>query len=109
MVLVPVGEHDRLDVIGASRNIEKSGSTRSMPSISAVGNISPVSTTTIRPWCSTTVMFFPISPSPPRGVIRTGELKLGRARSQQPARLERLADHGALIVVGLDHRQAHSG
>ena len=74
-----------------SRSIEKSGSTRSMPSISAVGNIRPVSTITIRPSYSTTVMFLPISPSPPRGRIRTEEPKLGGARRQQALRLERRA------------------
>ncbi len=42
-----------------------------MPSISAVGNISPVSTTTILPPYSITVMFLPISPKPPSGNTRS--------------------------------------
>ena len=41
-----------------------------MPCISAVGNINPVSTITMRPSYSTTVMFLPISPRPPRGSTR---------------------------------------
>ena len=42
-----------------------------MPSISGVGNLRPVSTTTILPSYSTTVMFLPISPSPPSGMMRS--------------------------------------
>src|SRR3954449_11973207 len=38
-----------------------------MPIMSAVGKRSPTSTTTMRPSYSTTVMFLPISPSPPSG------------------------------------------
>src|SRR5436305_4878094 len=40
--------------------------------MSVVGNRSPVSTTTIRPSYSTTVMFLPISPTPPSGRTRRG-------------------------------------
>src|SRR5829696_4762235 len=88
-----------------SRRVEKSGRTRSMPSMSAVGNISPVSTTTIRPSNSTAVMFFPISPSPPRGRMRTLEpLKLGGAPGQQPVGLEYAPDLGPLFLVRLDDR-----
>src|SRR6266545_7256797 len=89
-----------------SRRIEKSGRTRSIPSMSAVGNISPVSTITIRPSTSTAVMFLPISPRPPSGRIRTFEAKLGGRRGQKALRLERLADRCSLLVVGLDDRQA---
>ena len=42
-----------------------------MPTISGVGKRSPTSTTTIRPSYSTTVMFLPISPRPPRGSTRS--------------------------------------
>ena len=38
-----------VDVVGPLAQVVKSGSTRSMPSWSGVGNTSPVSTTTIRP------------------------------------------------------------
>ena len=54
-----------------SRRYVKSGSTRSMPIISAVGKRRPQSTTTIRPSYSTTVMFLPISPTPPSGRTRS--------------------------------------
>ncbi len=91
-----------------SRSEEKSGSTRSMPSISAVGNITPVSTITIRPSISTAVMFLPISPSPPRGRIRSFELTpgslCGAARDQQPAALQRGANDGSLLGARGDHR-----
>src|SRR5450756_2762059 len=46
-----------------------SGITRSMPSISSRGNSTPQSSTTILPRYSTAVMFLPISPRPPRGMI----------------------------------------
>src|SRR3954451_2108008 len=89
-----------------SRRLEKSGSTRSIPSISAVGNIRPVSTITIRPSLSTAVMFLPISPSPPSGRIRTlAPLKLRGAPGQQTVRLESLPDLRPLLVVGLDDRK----
>ena len=67
-----VGDDDRLDVLARARAGRRSpGSTRSIPSISAVGNRSPVSTTTIRSSYSTTVMFLPISPRPPSGRTRS--------------------------------------
>src|SRR5829696_3008543 len=73
-----------------------------MPSISAVGNISPVSTTTILPPYSITVMFLPISPSPPRGRTRSFELFI----RLQPGALEGVPHGLALVVVGGDERQA---
>src|SRR3954447_20682766 len=89
-----------------SRKLEKSGSTRSIPSMSAVGNISPVSTITIRPSASTAVMFLPISPSPPSGRMRTFELKRSARRAREEALgFERVADDGLLLIVGLDDRQ----
>src|SRR3954449_2459683 len=57
-----------------SRRYVKSGRTRSMPIISAVGKRSPQSTTTIRPSYSTTVRFLPISPTPPSGRTRRAPL-----------------------------------
>src|SRR3954447_11842394 len=93
-----------------SRRYEKSGSTRSMPSWSGVGNISPVSTTTIAPSYSTTVMFLPISPSPPRG--RTRRAVTSRRRRSHPAQqavtLEHRPDRRLLVLAGLDHRQAET-
>src|SRR4051794_14361609 len=42
-----------------------------MPGMSASGNMSPQSTTRIRPSTSTQKQFRPISPSPPRKTMRT--------------------------------------
>src|SRR3954447_10371205 len=86
-----------------SRRYEKSGSTRSIPSWSGVGNISPVSTTTIRSSYSTTIMFLPISPSPPSG--RTRRALKWLYRGQQPVALERRADRGLLLLGGLHQGQ----
>src|SRR3712207_433792 len=93
-----------------SRRQVKSGSTRSMPSCSGVGNMSPVSTTTIRPSYSTTVMFLPISPRPPSG--RTRRVPLTPAprgaasnRAQQAVALEHDADLRGLLGRRLDQRQ----
>src|SRR5712692_2164497 len=51
-----------------------SGITRSMPSISSSGNMRPASTTTMSSPCSTASMFFPISPTPPSGMMRSAAL-----------------------------------
>src|SRR5919201_1759666 len=101
------------------RRYVKSGSTRSIPSISLVGNMSPVSTTTIAPSCSTTVMFLPISPRPPSGRIRTSLTRrvpacwtlalAGAARHQQAVAFQRLPDRGSLLVARGHQRQAHVG
>src|SRR3990172_5151102 len=48
-----------------------SGITRSIPGISSSGNIRPASITSRSPADSTAIMFNPISPRPPRGMIRT--------------------------------------
>src|SRR5216684_8909791 len=48
-----------------------SGMTRSMPSISSSGNIRPASTTTMSLPCSIAIMFLPISPTPPSGMMRS--------------------------------------
>ena len=53
-----------------------SGNTRSTPSWSGVGNVTPQSMTTIRPSYSTTYRFLPISPTPPRGMMRMGPVSL---------------------------------
>ena len=75
-----------------------------MPSISGVGNISPVSTTTILPSYSTTVMFLPISPRPAeRQHSQLRRHRLGDHRDADS--LERLTDRRALLGVGLDQRQ----
>src|SRR2546423_4873724 len=90
--------------------------------MSVVGNISPVSTTTIRPSYSTTVMFLPISPSPPSGRTRsravnrrrpcpaTGAtlrgMPLRRAAGDEEAlALQRHPHRGPLLLAGRDHRQ----
>src|SRR3954469_17416982 len=87
-----------------SRRYEKSGSTRSIPSWSGVGNISPVSTTTIAPSYSTTVMFLPISPRPPSGSTRRVPLMRSN-RAQEPVALEHRADLRLLVLARLDERQ----
>src|SRR3954451_1003401 len=92
-----------------SRRYVKSGRTRSMPTCSAVGKRRPVSTTTIAPSYSTTVMFLPISPSPPSGRTRSLLLAMFSLGSpgggEQPVALEDRADLGPLVLVGLDERQ----
>src|SRR3954451_17562898 len=92
-----------------SRRYEKSGSTRSIPCISAVGNISPVSTTTIRPSYSITVMFLPISPRPPKGSTRnllgtrssySLSLSLVLTGDRDAGSVEAGLDGGPLLLVG---------
>src|SRR3954449_4285006 len=77
-----------------------------MPIISAVGKRRPTSTTTIRSSYSTTVMFLPISPSPPRGRTRNGPLNVdpgsSRDSHEEPALLQHRADRRGLALVGLD-------
>ena len=75
VVLVAVGEDDGLDRVGCSRRYERSGSTRSMPGMSGSGNMIPQSRTTMRPSNSKTAQFRPISPRPPRKMMRTGSGK----------------------------------
>src|SRR2546425_9558729 len=48
--------------------------TRSIPSISSSGNMSPASMTRMSSPISSASMFFPISPTPPSGMIRSGGL-----------------------------------
>src|SRR5919197_1396806 len=51
-----------------------SGMTRSMPSISSSGNMSPASMTRMSSPCSSASMFLPISPTPPSGMTRRASL-----------------------------------
>src|SRR3954449_7521100 len=90
-----------------SRTYVKSGSTRSIPSWSGVGNMSPVSTTTIVPPYSTTVMFFPISPRPPSGRTRRAPL-MSSNRAQEPVVLQHGPDLPLLLLVGLDQGQSQA-
>src|SRR6266568_7114864 len=50
---------------------ERSGTMTSTP-MGSFGNMTPQSTTAIRPSASTAMQFMPISPSPPRATMRTG-------------------------------------
>src|SRR3954466_9938351 len=89
-----------------------------MPTISAVGNRSPTSTTTMRSSYSRTIIFLPISPSPPSGRTRnvpatrwlisrgSWDQPSGTGGLEQPVTLERPADRGLLVLVGLDEREA---
>src|SRR5215218_4088170 len=80
-----------------------------MPTISAVGKRSPTSTTTIRSSYSRTIMFLPISPSPPSGRTRNvPEANLGLGGLQQAVALERAPDRRLLVLVGLDEREAQA-
>src|SRR6059058_6187575 len=76
-----------------------------MPSWSGVGNISPLSTTTIEPSYSTTVMFLPISPRPPSGRTRSRATSDG---AQEAMPLEHGADLCLLLFARLHERQAQS-
>src|SRR6185503_12342649 len=57
-----------------------SGMTRSMPSIPSSGNIRPASTTTMSSPTSIAIMFLPISPTPPSGMIRSDVFDLAKER-----------------------------
>jgi hypothetical protein len=82
VILVAVREDDGADValvvsqetarmsLSWSRRYEKSGRTRSTPRCSSRGNDRPASMTTMPSSLSTTIMFFPTSPSPPSGISR---------------------------------------
>src|SRR3989337_831805 len=89
-----------------------SGITRSTPSISASGNMRPTSTTMRSSPYSKTIMLFPISPSPPRGMTRSLPLFISNLEEASlggdgnggplglPTRL--LQDGGELLEVALD-------
>ena len=107
VVLVPVGEDDRLDVGRPARAGREVRQHQVDAEHLGVGNISPVSTTTIRPSYSTTVMFLPISPSPPSGRTPQG-LRRRSNRAQQAVALERLAHSASSSSWARDHRQPES-
>src|SRR5579875_3595343 len=90
-----------------------------MPSMSAVGKRRPTSTTTRRSSYSNTVMFLPISPSPPRGMTRRGLATsgarvsrgetldgTGAGRGQHAMAFEHGPDDADLRTVELDIGQA---
>src|SRR3990170_6541890 len=97
-----------------------SGSRRSTPRCSSRGNARPASTTMISPPVSKTVMFFPTSPRPPSGMIRSSLISaecmrvrrraLGQSlrggRLEQAQALETASDRLALAVGRLDEREA---
>ena len=70
---------------------EKSGRIRSTPGWSCSGNSTPQSTTSRRPACSKTVMFRPISPSPPSATIRMPPAGQRRRRPQLWVRMAHLS------------------
>src|SRR3954451_3426863 len=84
-----------------SRRWVKCGGTSVRRSGSGGENISPLSTTTIDPSYSTTVMFLPISPRPPSGRTR----RLTSDGAQQALPLEHRATRRLLVVARLDERQ----
>src|SRR3954447_1727956 len=66
-----------------SRRYVKSGSTRSMPSMSMSGNMRPTSSSMMRPSTSMHAQLRPISPRPPRKVTTTGSgMKVGKHLSR---------------------------
>src|SRR5437764_13478068 len=80
--------------------------------MSAVGKRRPVSTTTILPSYSTTIMFLPISPSPPSGRTRKVLTRPPKGRSsscggrlEKSVALEHPPNHRLLVLVELDVRQ----
>src|ERR1700730_14713272 len=78
-----------------------------MPTISAVGKRRPTSTTRMRSSYSRTVMFLPISPSPPSGRTRSlPPATLCPGRREQAVALEHLVHLEGLVFGGLDERQA---
>ena len=93
MVLVPVREHDGLDSSARSRTYSKSGSTRSIPCMSADGNDSPTSMISMRPSSSRQAMLRPTSPIPPRKTRRQS----ASGSAKEPGVLQRLADAVALL------------
>src|SRR5215204_648369 len=64
-----------------SRSQVKSGRTRSTPGMSGSGNMSPQSRRTMRPSSSRHAQLRPISPKPPRKVMRTGSVLAFATRS----------------------------
>src|SRR5215218_1356967 len=88
-----------------------SGITRSIPNISSSGNISPQSMTTMSSPYSNTYMFLPISPTPPRGMIRREWLGVAIRGECFPSRWSedghlgrRIGDAGPAAEIGGEHR-----
>jgi hypothetical protein len=71
VILVAVGDDDRLDGVSAFPEIAEVRQYQVDAVHLAVGNRTPQSITTIRPSYSITDMFLPISPSPPSGRTRS--------------------------------------
>src|SRR6266542_1910862 len=98
-----------------------SGITMSMPSICSSGNMRPASTRTMSLSCSMTIMFLPISPTPPSGMTRTVLAKerhllggflgrLGRRRGRTRRRLEDLRERlEVLLEIGAQRRLVQRG
>src|SRR5437764_12686410 len=82
------------------RTYSKSGSTRSMPCMSVVGNDRPTSTTRRRSASSTPAMLRPTSPTPPRKTTRQ------RSALEETGVLQCLADPSPLLLVRGNERQA---
>src|SRR5688572_31738140 len=86
----------------------------STPIWSFFGKVMPQSISTMRPPLSTTYMFLPISPAPPRGITRTDSLTgalpgSGRRRPRQEALpFEDGAEDVPLDRGGLHQRQAQA-
>ena len=81
-----------------------------MPTISGVGKRRPTSTTTIRPSYSTTVMFLPISPSPPSGqdAQRAAHACVALRSADGSWRSSIARTTRVRSLVGLDQRQAQA-
>src|SRR2546425_2787084 len=77
-----------------------SGMTMSMPSICSSGNMRPASIKRMSSPCSIAIMFFPISPTPPSGMIRTGLAK--ERHLLRRLRLRRLRGRGGGTRRGLE-------
>src|SRR5262249_34934036 len=84
-----------------SRTYSMSGSTRSIPNMSADGNDRPTSRISSRPSSSRAAMFRPTSPIPPRKTMRPSP------SAKESGVLQRLAD--ALTLVGRRGDERQSG
>ena len=71
VVLVPVGQDDRLDVVEPVPDVVEVGQDQVDAGLVASGNSTPQSTISSRPPYSKTVMLRPISPRPPRATMRS--------------------------------------
>src|SRR5690606_963056 len=93
-----------------SRRYVISGSTRSTPSISASGNVTPPSTALRSSSCSSTHVLRPTAPAPPRGVTRNLFFAIGFAVELLAGQNDvRLVLHSFLFKLRLRPRSAQSG